>query len=191
MQAPRLVNAMQELAGPVHPRDSFGPLVARFPTGEDSRDTGWHIDLSYHPQDLPWPQGWEDYRVNVVSRGRALLVLALFTEIGESDAPTRIRVGSHLDTARSLAPFGEDGVRGDEAGFLPEASQSRDVVLATGEPGDVYLCHPFLMHAAQLHSGSSPRVIAQPGVVAAKPYDLEPGGPPVQEAIVRALREQV
>jgi len=29
--------------------------------------------------------------------------------------------------------------------------------LATGEAGTVYLCHPFLVHAAQQHRGSTPR----------------------------------
>ena len=37
--------------------------------------------------------------------------------------------------------------------------------LATGTAGDVYLCHPFLVHAAQRHRGSSPRVLSQPGVL--------------------------
>ena len=36
------------------------------------------------------------------------------------------------------------------------------MTLATGEPGDVYLCHPFLVHAAQPHHGSTPRFMAQP-----------------------------
>ena len=38
-----------------------------------------------------WP-----YRLNLRSRGRALLMLFLFSEVGEADAPTRILVGSHL-----------------------------------------------------------------------------------------------
>jgi hypothetical protein len=37
--------------------------------------------------------------VNVTSRGRALLMLFLFSDVGELDAPTRIRSGSHLDVA--------------------------------------------------------------------------------------------
>ena len=35
----------------------------------------------------------------------------------------------------------------------------------TGAAGDVYLCHPFLVHAAQRHRGSSPRVLSQSGVL--------------------------
>ena len=33
---------------------------------------------------------------------------------------------------------------------------------ATGPAGDVYLCHPFLIHAAQSHRGRVLRFIAQP-----------------------------
>ena len=76
-----------------------------------------------------------------------------------TDAPTRIRPGSHLDMARKiLAPAGEAGlsrlrdlsVNGfDETAGCPE-------VLATGEAGTVYLCHPFLVHAAQPHRGPTP-----------------------------------
>ena len=50
------------------------------------------------------------WRVNVTSRDRALLMLFLFSDVGERDAPTRIRVGSHLDIARFLEPAGEAGM---------------------------------------------------------------------------------
>jgi len=39
------------------------------------------------------------------------------------------------------------------------------VALATGLAGDVYLCHPFLVHAATWpHLGAHPRLIAQPPI---------------------------
>ena len=50
------------------------------------------------------------WRANIHSRGRALLMLFLFSDVGENDAPTRIRVGSHVDIARQLAPAGEQGL---------------------------------------------------------------------------------
>ena len=45
--------------------------------------------------------------------------------------------------------------------------------LATGEAGTVYLCHPFLVHAAQPHRGILPRFIAQPPLLPAAPLMLE------------------
>ena len=38
-----------------------------------------------------------EWWANITSRGRALLMLFLFSDVGESDAPTRIRVGSHIE----------------------------------------------------------------------------------------------
>jgi hypothetical protein len=185
-----LTAAINALAGVGRwkPRNDMGLFIARFPTGEESQDTGWHIDSSFHPLDLPWPQGWADWSVNVHSRGRALLLLALWTEIGEADAPTRIRVGSHIDTARTLAPAGETGMNGQQVPH--EASASRPVVLATGNPGDVYLCHPFLVHAAQIGSGGRARLISQPGIEPTGPFTPGSDDPPVQRAIVAALAGQ-
>jgi hypothetical protein len=41
---------------------------------------------------------------------RALLVLFLFSDVGEDEAPTRIRVGSHLDVRGILEPAGDAGL---------------------------------------------------------------------------------
>ena len=103
-------------------------------------DTGWHIDSSFPPDDGP-TQDYFQWRVNVASRERALLMLFLYSEVGPEDAPTRIRVGSHLDVTAGLAPAGPEGMPGLEASVLAaEATASRPVALATGDPGDVYLC---------------------------------------------------
>ena len=127
------------------------------------------------------------WRVNVTSRGRALLLLFLFSDVGEEDAPTRIRIGSHFPMARCLAPAGEAG----RAGLvLDEMGADCPVALATGAAGTVYLCHPFLVHAAQRHRGMQPRFMAQPPLHLAEPYKLErPDGAysPVETAIRIAL----
>lgn len=171
------------------PRDSLGAFLVRFPHPEESGDTGWHVDLSFPGDDCD-PNEQHDFsawRVNVTSRGRALLMLFLFSDVGAEDAPTRIRVGSHMDMARFLEPAGEAGrshMRFDGMGAdRPEA-------LATGEAGTVYLCHPFLVHAAQKHRGSTPRFMAQPPLGPAEPYRLhrEDGAySPVEVAIRQAL----
>jgi hypothetical protein len=49
----------------------------------------------------------------------------------------------------------------------------RTVALATGLPGDVYLCHPFLVHAAQPHHGTRPRFMAQPPLHPRVPVSLD------------------
>ena len=45
--------------------------------------------------------------------------------------------------------------------LVDEASATRSVVHATGEPGDMYLVHPFTVHAADEHRGRTPRFMAQ------------------------------
>jgi hypothetical protein len=149
------------------PRYSLGSFPLRFPHEDEPDDAGWHIEGSYLPEGESW------YFTNLRSRDRALLMLFLFSEVTEADAPTRIRVGSHLDVPPLLKPYGERGVSGLEiAPQLVEASAHRPVTHATGSPGDVYLCHPFLIHAAQPHHGTTPRFMAQPPLMPAVPYEL-------------------
>lgn len=100
--------AYDQLVGPGRwqPRLNLGTFPVRFPSREDPGDSGWHIDPSFefeNPDFLDW-------RANIKSKGRALLMLFLFSDVGPDDAPTRIRVGSHLDIARRLAPAGERGL---------------------------------------------------------------------------------
>jgi hypothetical protein len=167
-------------------RDSLGTFPVRFPSPDDPGDAGWHVDASFgyeHPDFMEW-------RVNAGSRGRALLMLFLFSDVGEDDAPTRIRIGSHLEIARQLAPAGEPGLslRDLAANGFAETAHYREV-LATGEAGTVYLCHPFLVHAAQPHRGTRPRFMAQPPLLPASAagLDIERGDAPVERAIRLAL----
>jgi hypothetical protein len=107
------------------------------------------------------------------------------------DAPTRIRAGSHLDIARVLAPAGEAGLSHPELDRVGANLVERRQVLATGEAGTVFLCHPFLVHAAQMHRGSTPRFMAQPPLAPAGPFSLDREDAdysPVEMAIRQALR---
>lgn len=183
--APTLVAAFDQLVGPGRwrPIGALGTFPIRFPSPEDPGDAGWHIDVSFgteNPDFLQW-------RANIASHGRALLVLFLLSDVGPGDAPTRIRVGSHRDIARRLAPAGEMGLTlGELAATGFEESAHRREVAATGPTGTVYLCHPFLVHAAQPHRGAQVRFIAQPPLEPAAPLD---SAFPVGRAISAALRE--
>jgi hypothetical protein len=173
------------------PRPNLGTFPVRFPSPDDPGDAGWHVDLSF-PGDDGDPVERKDFgawRVNVTSRGRALLMLFLFSDVGECDAPTRIRIGSHFDMAKLLAPAGEAGMAGLD---LDRVGAGRREALATGPAGTVYLCHPFLVHAAQMHRGAAPRFMAQPPLHPAEPFrlDRDDGSySPVEMAIRLALQE--
>jgi len=181
---PALHEAFDQLAGPGRwvRRHTLGTVPVRFPSPDDPGDAGWHLEGSF-----PDPAG--GWRVNLRSRGRALLMLFLFSEVGADDAPTRIRVGSHLDVPPVLAPHGDDGMAWMDAclAAVPR-SEGRAEALATGVPGDVYLCHPFVVHAAQPHRGTRPRFMAQPPLEPIGELDLESTSPtPVAAAVRRAL----
>jgi hypothetical protein len=191
---PVLHQAFDQLAGPVQwrPRSDLGTFPIRFPSPDDPGDAGWHVDSSF-PPDSGDTTDYLNWRINVTSKGRALLMLFLFSDVGESDAPTRIRVGSHLDIARILAAAGDYGLSLRELvaaeGFAETAA--RREVLATGDAGTVYLCHPFLVHAAQQHRGSRPRFLAQPPLLPAEPFLLhrtDGAYSPVEQAIRIALQ---
>jgi hypothetical protein len=187
-----LHEAFDKLVGPGRwrPRPNVGTFVVRFPSQADPGDLGWHIDLSYPAETGDRGGGdYSDWRVNVRSRDRALLMLFLFSDVGEEDAPTRIRVGSHYDIPPLLERFGEDGTCQLS---LAETGADRPIALATGEAGTVYLCHPFLIHAAQPHRGRRPRFMAQPPLVPGAPLSLERNDStysPVEKAIRIALHK--
>jgi hypothetical protein len=160
-----------------------GSIPVRFPSLHDPGDAGWHIDGSYDVDGQWW--------VNVRSRHRGLLALFLFTDVGLGDAPTQILVGSHLDVPRVLAPFGERGVFfGDVTRHLPGSTFQRPCAHATGRAGDVYVCHPFLVHRATWpHRGATPRILAQPEIAHREPFALRDGAGvcDVERAILRGL----
>lgn len=162
-----------------------GTIPVRFPGEDDPGDAGWHIEASY--------DDGGGQRVNAGSRARGLLALYLLTDVEPDGAPTRLRPGSHWDVPPLLAPAGDAGMA-----WLPAAQEAarasahRPTALAAGRAGDVFLCHPFLVHAASWpHRGRFPRMIAQPAVALHGQYPLQaaPGQapPPVQRAILDSL----
>jgi hypothetical protein len=163
INTPRLCGAIDQLvgAGRWQRRVGYGTFPVRFPSAEDPGDAGWHVDGSFAIEGAePW-----NYGLNLWSRGRALLVLMLYSDVGSDDAPTRILVGSHGDVARALVPFGEAGAGFAEVTRAADAALTRPVATAQGRAGDAYLCHPFLMHAASWpHRGDRPRFMGQPAI---------------------------
>jgi hypothetical protein len=189
-RSPVLFEAFDQLVGPGRwvPRDSLGTFPVRFPTDVDTGDTGWHADASFAGEDSD-PNDFLTWHINVRSRGRALTMLFLFSDVGALDAPTRIRIGSHLEIARLLAPSGDEGLAVRAIDW--DATAHCQEVTATGAAGTVYLCHPFLVHAAQINRGTEPRFLAQPPLHAREPFELDRADDsahvPVERAIRRAL----
>jgi hypothetical protein len=188
---PILRSAFDQLVGDGRwqPLMSLGTFPIRFPAADDTGDTGWHIDASF-PGTESSPEDYLTWHVNIHSKGRALLLLFLFSDVGDDDAPTRIRVGSHMAVARMLEPAGEEGLQIGDIDY--ERTAGCPEVSATGAAGTVYLCHPFLVHAAQVNRGRGPRFMAQPPLYARRPFRVaaldNDAYVPVERAIRRALR---
>lgn len=188
--SPTLTAAYDELIGQgrwkrsVRPDDLTPSIIVRFPA-EDRANAGYHIDGSYRG-----PNGRDNW-VNIRSKARGLLALILFTDIGRQDAPTRLICGSHLAVPPFLASFGDAGTDADtdDAKFWRPSTLCMNVAHTTGKAGDVFLCHPFMVHTATWpHHGTGPRMIAQPAVNAPDGFVLDGSDPsPVAQAIVNAL----
>ena len=184
-----LHNAFDQLVGKGNwiPRTTMGSFPIRFPTKERATDTGWHVDASFPGTDA---NNYLNWRINILSQGRALLMLFLFSDVTENDAPTRIRMGSHLDVAKVLSNEGDNGLSFMELAQKLEVSENRKEALATGSAGTVYLCHPFIVHAAQDHVGVTPKFMAQPPLHTFMGFNLHRADNnycPVEKAILKGM----
>jgi hypothetical protein len=179
---PRLHKAYDQLVGQgrwLEPK-GLGTFPIRFPSRQIPADVGWHVDMSFgenNPDFMEW-------RVNVKSRGRALLMLFLFSDVGADDAPTRIRKGSHATIARELLPYGDAGATLRQLSANGYSStEGCKIELAIGTAGTVYLCHPFLVHSAQPHRGERPRFMAQPPLLPKGEFDESALPPSIHVAV--------
>jgi Phytanoyl-CoA dioxygenase (PhyH) len=185
--SPQLKGAIGSLVNPDtwQDRPNLGAFAVRFPSETDPGDAGWHIDSSFQP---PGDPRWF---VNYRSKHRALLLLCLLSDVGIDDAPTRLLPGSHLEMARLLVAAGEEGLPGAYQGQeskIPLPERTTGAIQATGSAGDVFLCHPFLVHAASWpHRGHQPRFVAQPPIALTDSLELR--GPAERLSLVaRAIR---
>lgn len=191
VNTPQLYDAFNQLIGNGKwlPCRSVGTFPVRFPSNKLPNDTGKHVDASFPGDD---PSNYFEWRVNIKSKGRALLMLVLYSDVTESDAPTVIYRKSHLDVAKLLYCEGDRGLSFIAlAGRLDELPK-REEMLATGKAGTIYLCHPFMVHAAQVHQGNTPKFMAQPPLLLRNELiidDSDVGYTPVEQAIRRALND--
>ncbi|WP_158858479.1 phytanoyl-CoA dioxygenase family protein [Lunatibacter salilacus] len=192
ISTPKLHNAFNQLVGvdKWFPCRSVGTFPVRFPSSQVPIDTGKHVDASFPGTD---PGNYMEWRVNIKSKGRALLMLVLYSDVSDADAPTVIYKGSHLDVARVLSKEDDWGLSFMTLANKLELLPKREEVYATGKAGTVYLCHPFLVHSAQAHRGNIPKFMAQPPLLLKRELsigDSDVDHSPVERAIRLALKKQ-
>ncbi|GGC45457.1 hypothetical protein GCM10011386_42190 [Parapedobacter defluvii] len=189
LNTPKLYSAFNQLIGEDKwiPCRSVGTFPVRFPSDQEPNDTGKHVDVSFPGND---PNNYFKWRANVKSKGRALLMLVLYSDVSENDAPTIIYEGSHIDVAGLLHQEGELGLSFMELASKLDGLPKRKEVYAMGKAGTVYLCHPFLVHSAQLHRGVTPKFIAQPPLLLRGELTIsgsDVGYTPIEQAIRLAM----
>lgn len=164
--SPQLAEALDRICGNGGwvRRGALGNIPVRFPVSPAADDRGWHIDANTERSDGSWC---------VSAKPHTVLLLTLLSEVGPDDAPTRIRAGSHHDVASVLGSGEIDPF--DAGPLVDRASVDRPVVRATGKPGDMFIVHPFTVHAADEHRGRTPRFMAQTPVPLTDP--LTPTSP--------------
>jgi len=185
VNSPKLHTVFNQLIGEGKwiPCQSVGTFPVRFPSDKQPNDTGKHVDVSFPGND---PGNYFEWRANIKSKGRALLMLVLYSDVNERDAPTVIYKGSHIDVARLLSKEGDSGLSFMELSGKLDELPKREEVYATGKAGTVYLCHPFLVHSAQPHRGSTPKFMAQPPLLLRSDlsvFESDGGFSPVEQAI--------
>ncbi len=173
------------MGGPerVSGKPGIGLFAVNFRQGADkpyrkaSADvTGWHKDGW---QFLHFLDSWE----------QGLLGIPLMTDVLPEGGGTFIAADSVPVVARFLAAHPE-GILPDGFPFQELAAQCRDFREVTGEAGDFFLLHPYLLHAVSQNRLRRPRAICNVLYELTEPMNLNrPGGDysPVEEAVLRGL----
>jgi hypothetical protein len=198
--APRVWNAVCDLVGGAE----------RIAVDEPYRwGDGFIVNLS-RDADRPWEPasaaspGWHKdgdfFRHFLDSPEQGLLTLVLWTDVAHRGGATFVAADSVAPVARFLAdnPQGVYPLRpapgepaDPDAVLLPYddlIAQCHDFVEATGEAGDVYLLHPYVLHAKSANVLRIPRVITNPPLTLAHPMRFDRSEPsPVERAVLRAL----
>ena len=141
------------------------------------RVPGWHKDGDFFRHFLDSPE-------------QGLLTLVLWSDVQPRGGATFVAADSVPVIARFLAEHPE-GVLPKEFPRQELIAQCHDFVEATGQVGDVYLLHPYVLHAKSQNLLGIPRLITNPPVQLLEPMDFNRPDPgdfsPVEPAVLRGL----
>lgn len=76
-----------------------------------------------------------------------------------------------------MVPRAEQNDNEDLSTFIQWAKESDNFVEATGEVGDVYLLHPFMLHTASRNSLRTLRIITNPNLACAQAFNFNRENP--------------
>jgi hypothetical protein len=152
----------------------------------------WEPPSASPGPNLKWHKDGDFFRHFLDSPEQGLLVIGIFSDIEPRGGGTFIACDSVGHVARHMAAHPE--------GLLPPSlltsareiiGRCEDFVETTGEIGDVYLLHPFMLHSHSLNASARARFIVNPPVKLREPMRLSrerhEDYSPVELAILRAL----
>ena len=141
------------------------------------RVKGWHKDGDFFRHFLDSPE-------------QGLLTLVLWSDVQPRGGATFVAADSVPVVARFLAQHPE-GVLPNEFDHQALINQCNHFVEATGQVGDVYLLHPYVLHAKSQNHLGIPRLITNPPVHLREPMNFNRPDPadfsPVELAVLRGL----
>ena len=181
---PALHQAICQLVGGAeclsHPPDIGNSIIANFKLGSE---------YPWHPAGPNYP-GYHkdgDFFIHFLdSPEQALLMIILWSDVDEKGGATIIVPDSISPTAQHLLnnPQGvcpvdtdvREYLKLDEKYAMLEVNsliqKCKDFRYATGKAGDVYLLHPFMLHAASQNFTQSIRFITNPPASAKEPFNF-------------------
>ena len=136
-------------------------------------DAGWHVDGDFFHHFLDSPE-------------QALLTIVLWTDIEPEAGGTFLACDSVPLVARFLAEHPE-GVAPGGFPSLEMKRQCHDFEEATGRAGDVFLMHPFMLHAASRNAKRHQRIISNPPTKLEAPMNFNRTNPADQSVVERAI----
>ena len=155
--------------------------------GAENHATDWE---SPQEQKTGWHKDGDFFRHYLDSPEQGLLTIILWSDVLPSGGSTYVACDSVGPLARYLAARPE-GVLPNDFPFADLAAECKDKTEATGEAGDVYLLHPYLLHASSLNRLRLPRLITNPPVHLREPMQFNRPNPDdfslVERAVLRGL----
>lgn len=137
---------------------------------------GWHKDGDFFRHFLDSPE-------------QGLLTVVLWTDVVHQGGPTFLANDSVAPIARFLVARPE-GVMPNDFDFRARIRECSRFSEATGRAGDVFLIHPYLLHAVSQNVLRVPRAITNPPLALREPmrFDRADGAySPVERAILNGL----
>lgn len=185
--APTAYHAIGELSGGIERLHEPLQWADSFIFNQGFRkDEPW---LDPTQQDQGWHKDGDFFRHYLDSPEQGLLVIVLWSEVKPKGGGTFIACDSVPLIARYLAERPE-GVLPNAFPFKEFYSQCHDFAEVTGEPGDVVLLHPYMLHTVSQNAYLKPRIITNPPVSLKEPMQFNRADGDyslVEQVVLRAL----